>query len=264
MRGGARPTRRMRRETSETREPAGRAILLDRDGTLVYPRHYPSRPEELVLYPGVGAQLRALRQAGFRLIVVTNQSGIARGLFSEADLDAMHAHLADELGREGVELDAVYFCPHHPEGRIPELSVRCDCRKPAPGMLLRAARELEIDLARSWMVGDILGDVAAGNQAGCRTVLVDLGTEAPPERPEAQPTYIARDTPHALRIIAAVERLGAEAELGYYPSRWREPASSVSRKGRSQSVATGREAGRSRRVALASPVPPAVALADAI
>lgn len=200
-----------------------RALFLDRDGTLVYPRHYPSRPEELVPYPGIARELRALQRAGFQLVVVTNQSGIARGLFTEQALFEMHAHLARELSREGVHMAGWYHCPHHPEGRIPGLAVRCECRKPAAGLLLRAARELGLDLARSWMVGDILGDVEAGNRAGCRTILVDLGTEGPPEGDERAPTYVARDTLHALRMIRAVEG-HAEAEgladLEYRPPTW--------------------------------------------
>lgn len=199
---------------------AERAVLLDRDGTLVYPRHYPSQPAELVLYPGVASELRALQQAGFRLVVVTNQSGIARGLFTEEALARMHEHLAAELGRAGVQIDGWYYCPHHPDGCIPELARRCECRKPQPGMLLRAARELRLDLGRSWMIGDILADVEAGNRAGCRTVLVDLGTEAPPEGARRVPSFVARDTHHALRLIRSVEQLGPPAELAYLPEAW--------------------------------------------
>ena len=200
-----------------------RAVLLDRDGTLVYPRHYPSRPEELVLYPGIGAELRALKRAGFELVVVTNQSGIARGLFTEQTLTRMHAHLAAQLGGEGVRIAGWYHCPHHPDGRIQELAVRCECRKPAAGMLLRAAHDLGLNLGCCWMVGDILGDVEAGNRAGCRTILVDLGTEAPPDCAERAPSYIARDTVHALRLIRLVEGHAAADELvdlEYRPDSW--------------------------------------------
>lgn len=196
------------------------AIFLDRDGTLVYPRHYPSRPADLRLYGGIGAGLRRLRRAGFWLVVITNQSGLARGLFTAADLDAMHQHLRDELARQDVRLDGIYHCPHHPEGVLPELAVRCDCRKPAPGMLLRAAAELDLDLRRSWLVGDILDDVEAGHRAGCRTVLVDLDTELPPVGSLRQPDYVARDTRHALRIIAACERIGPPAACDYLPASW--------------------------------------------
>ena len=202
-----------------------RALFLDRDGTLVQPRHYPSRPEDLVLFDAVGPELRALQRAGLRLVVITNQSGIARGYFGEADLRRMHDHLAGELARFGVRLDGVYHCPHHPDGVVPELARRCDCRKPQPGMLLRAAADLDLDLARSWFVGDILDDVEAGNRAGCRTILVDLGTEPPPDRPLRRPHYVARGTCHALRIVRAMEHRGSLPDLSYRPARWLEAIS---------------------------------------
>lgn len=197
-----------------------RALFLDRDGTLVHPRHYPARPEDLLLVDGLGPPLRSLQAAGFALVVVTNQSGLARGYFTEADLRRMHEHLAAELARVGARVDAIYHCPHHPEGIVPELAVACDCRKPRPGMLRRAAGELNLDLGASWLIGDILDDVEAGNRAGCRTVLVDLDTEAPPETPIRRPSYVARSTPHALHIVETVEGLGAGADLTYLPPSW--------------------------------------------
>jgi D-glycero-D-manno-heptose 1,7-bisphosphate phosphatase len=200
------------------------ALFLDRDGTLVHPRHYPSRPDQLQLYDGIGTGLRRFQCAGFRLIVITNQSGLARGYFSEAELDAMHAHLIRELARQGVQLDGIYHCSHHPDGTVPELSIECGCRKPAPGLLLRAAAEQQLDLRRSWFVGDILDDVEAGKRAGCRTVLVDLGTESPPTSPLRQPDMVARNTPHALAMIAAAEQLGAPVSMTYLPASWRESA----------------------------------------
>ncbi len=204
-----------------------RALFLDRDGTLVHPRHYPSRPEELCVYAGIGRELRRFQEAGFRLVVITNQSGLARGLFSNADLQRMHAYLIAELSGAGVRLDGIYHCPHHPDGVIPELSVRCRCRKPEPGMLLRAAADLDLDLRHSWVVGDILDDVEAGNRAGCRSVLVDLGTEPPPDQPLRRPDFVARDTRHALRMIRAVEQFGPPVDLAYRPPGWQRGAGSV-------------------------------------
>jgi len=119
-----------------------KAVFLDRDGTLVHPRHYPSRPQDLCLYDGVCEELRDLRQAGLQLVVVTNQSGIARGYFTEQDLQRMHAYLAQQLASYNVQLQGMYYCPHHPDGIVPGLARRCDCRKPAPGMLLQAASDL--------------------------------------------------------------------------------------------------------------------------
>jgi D-glycero-D-manno-heptose 1,7-bisphosphate phosphatase len=174
------------------------AVFLDRDGTIVEARHYPSRPEELVLCDGVGDALREVRRAGFKAVLVTNQSGIARGLFDEDALARMHEYLRSALARYDADLDAVYFCPHAPEGA-------CDCRKPSPGMLLSAGRALDLDLARSWMVGDILDDIEAGRRAGCRTVLVDRGTESLPASPERTPDVIVSDVAAALRLVAAME-----------------------------------------------------------
>ena len=117
-------------------------------------------------------------------------------------------------------LSGIYYCPHHVDGVIPELTIRCDCRKPRPGLLLRAAAELHLDLRCSWFVGDILDDIEAGNRAGCRTILVDLGTEQLPTAIRRCPTFVARDSCHALRMIQAIESLDAELELTYRPARW--------------------------------------------
>jgi len=203
------------------------AIFIDRDGTLVHPRHYPSRPEELQLYDGVGEALKAFQDVGFRLVVVTNQAGIARGYFTEDDLERMHQYLAEELARLGVNLDAIYYCPHHPDGIVPELAIKCDCRKPHPGMLLQAAKDLKLNVQSSWFVGDILDDIEAGNRAGCRTVLVDLGTERLPERRIRCPDFVARNTLHALRIISGYEHIGPEAELTYRPPTWQAVANTI-------------------------------------
>lgn len=205
------------------------AVFLDRDGTLVHPAHYPSRREDLQLYDGIGPELHALQQAGFRLVVITNQAGIARGYFTEKDLQDMHEYLRSELERRGVFLDGIYHCPHHPDGVIPALSIRCQCRKPQPGMILQAAADLDLDLRRSWLVGDILDDVEAGNRAGCQTILVDLGTERPPRASARAPAFIARDTIRALRIIRASVMPGLAADFGYCPETW-QSAGNAARK----------------------------------
>ena len=205
-----------------------RAILLDRDGTLVHAVHYASRPEHLRLYDGIGVQLALLQRKGFRLVVVTNQSGIARGYFTEDDLSRMHDYLRAMLTPFEVTLDAIYHCPHHPDGIIDALAIRCDCRKPRPGMLLRAAQDLSLDLTTSWFVGDILDDVEAGNRAGCNTILVDLGTESLPAHPLRTPAFIARNTLHALQLIEAVEGCmpydlqTPTPDLAYHPASWGE------------------------------------------
>jgi D-glycero-D-manno-heptose 1,7-bisphosphate phosphatase len=201
---------------------SSRALFLDRDGTLVHASHYPSRPEQLRLYDDIGPELRALQQSGFRLIIITNQAGIARGYFTEVDLRLMHDYLTDELTKLGVHVDGIYHCPHHPDGVVEELAFRCTCRKPQPGMLLQAAHDLDLDLEQSWFVGDILDDVEAGNRAGCRTILVDLETESLPLQPLRVPTFVAQNTLHALRIIQHVDATPSP-NLIYRPAKWRMP-----------------------------------------
>ncbi|MGH2449204.1 MAG: D-glycero-alpha-D-manno-heptose-1,7-bisphosphate 7-phosphatase [Chloroflexota bacterium] len=194
---------------------------MDRDGTLVHARHYPRRPQDLELVEGIGPEMSRLRSAGFELIMVTNQSGLARGYFGLADLQRMHDSLASRLAALQAPLDAIYFCPHHVDGIVPGLSVDCPCRKPRPGMLLDAARERDLVMDHCWFVGDILDDVEAGRRAGCRTVLVDLATEASPTEMLRRPHFVARDTPHALRIIQRVERVASpRVDLSYTPQSW--------------------------------------------
>jgi histidinol-phosphate phosphatase family protein len=137
------------------------------------------------------------------LVVVTNQSGVARGYFDEQAVQDMHRHLSQLLRNKGVEIEAFYYCPHHPQGTIPAYAVNCACRKPQLGLLLQAQRDLELDLSASWMVGDIMDDVAAGQRAGCRTILltdkVEKGTAA--GFPAALPTAIASDLLEAAKLI---------------------------------------------------------------
>ncbi|HEU5381552.1 MAG TPA: HAD family hydrolase [Ktedonobacteraceae bacterium] len=197
------------------------ALFLDRDGTLVYPIHYPSRPDELCLYAGLGPELRALQSMGFVLVVITNQAGLAMGYFTTDDLTRMHRHLSAELKRLGVNLAGIYHCPHHPQGKIAELTMTCACRKPRPGLLQQAAADLDIDLARSWFVGDILDDIEAGKRAGCSTILVDLGTEAQPEHFIRQPDFVACNTVHALQMIQDIENGYGQVDLSYQPLSWR-------------------------------------------
>jgi D-glycero-D-manno-heptose 1,7-bisphosphate phosphatase len=150
--------------------PARRAVFLDRDGTLNVEVNYLHRVADFHLIEGAAQAIRALNAANYLVIVVTNQAGIARGYYDAAALDTLHTHLAQVLAAEGAQLDAVYFCPHHPDFTGP-----CACRKPAPGMLLRAAADYRLDLTRSWLVGDTSSDIGAGCAAGCRTVLVRTG-----------------------------------------------------------------------------------------
>ena len=169
--------------------PPSPAVFVDKDGTLVRDVPYNVDPDLIELAPGAAAGLSALAEAGYAIVVVSNQSGVARGLFSEAALAAVEQRLRDLLTAGDVTLAGFYYCPHHPQGRVREYAVACECRKPQPGMLLKAARDLQLDLTRSWMIGDILDDVEAGNRAGCRTVLIDNDHEtewrwSPQRRPD--------------------------------------------------------------------------------
>ena len=178
------------------------AVFLDKDGTLVEDVPYNVDPARVRLAPGAAAALAALHAAGYRLAVVSNQSGVARGLFPEAALAAVWRRLAELL--PGVPLAGCYYCPHHPAGAAPAYAVECDCRKPAPGLVLRAARELGVEPRRSWVVGDILDDVEAGRRAGCRTVLIDNGHETEWDlSPGRRPHFRAPDLAGAARVILA-------------------------------------------------------------
>jgi D-glycero-D-manno-heptose 1,7-bisphosphate phosphatase len=153
------------------------AVFLDKDGTLVENVPYNVRPERVTLLPGVLEGLRALQERGYRLVVVSNQPGVALGYFPRRALASLEACIDRLVAAAGVVISAYAWCPHHPRGTRPAYTRTCDCRKPAPGLLLEAAALHGIDLQASWMIGDILDDVEAGARAGCRTVLVDRGGE---------------------------------------------------------------------------------------
>ena len=154
-----------------------KAVFLDKDGTLVENRPFNGIAESFVLLPGTMEGLQMLHQAGYLLVVVTNQGGVAQGSITEGNLADIEVALRIRLASANIPLAGFYYCPHHPDGLIPRYSIHCSCRKPQSGLLHQAARELRIDLERSWMIGDILHDVEAGRSAGCRTVLLTNGNE---------------------------------------------------------------------------------------
>jgi len=156
---------------------AMRAVFIDKDGTLVQNVPYNVDPARVSFTPGAIDALRALAYAGYELFVISNQSGVARGFFDEAAVLRVFEHIHMELASTGVVLAGSYYCPHLSNGTVQAFAIDCDCRKPAPGLLLRTAAEHDIDLASSFVVGDILDDVEAGKRAGCRTVLLDTGCE---------------------------------------------------------------------------------------
>nr|AHZ45560.1 histidinol phosphatase-related protein [uncultured bacterium] len=154
------------------------AIFLDRDGTLIEDVDYLSALDQMILFPWTVDALRLLSRAGFLIVVVTNQSAVARGMVTEDFIHETHAELNERLARGGTHIDAFYFCPYHPEAPLAHYRRNARCRKPEPGMIEDAARDLTIDLTRSWMVGDRWIDVATGRGAGVRAVLVKSGHAA--------------------------------------------------------------------------------------
>ena len=165
-----------------------RAAFLDRDGTIVIERHYLADPDLVELVPGAALAMKLLGDAGFKLVIVTNQSGIARGLYSESDFEAVQRRLLDLLGAEGVRVDAVYHCPHHPE-----LTGPCDCRKPGPGMYRWAARDLGVDVQASAYVGDRMKDVEPARVFGGMGILVRTGHGADEAELAPEGTLIVSD-----------------------------------------------------------------------
>ena len=202
------------RKTSDDRKAP--AVFIDRDGTLnemLFDETHgrfdsPLRAEQLAIKPFAQDFMDGLRVAGFKRIVVTNQPGVARGYLNEAELDRIHNRLAREISPDGTAWEALYYCPHSPSkapGYSSEYAGLCDCRKPSAGMLRRAALEHHLDLSESWMIGDGLNDIEAGNRAGCRTILLAKVKIEHVEqffgRCETRPDFIAKDLKEALAII---------------------------------------------------------------
>ena len=171
-------------------------VILDRDGTLIQERHYLSEPEQVELIPGVAEGLRQLRQMGLGLVVVTNQSGIGRGFFDQGALERIHRRMNELLASEGAWLDKIYFCPHRPEEG-------CSCRKPAPGLVERAARELGFEPCAGFAIGDKACDVELGQRVGMTTFLVRTGYGAREiENGGVRPDYIVDDLLATVPFIA--------------------------------------------------------------
>jgi D-glycero-D-manno-heptose 1,7-bisphosphate phosphatase len=158
------------------------AVFLDRDGTLIEEVGYLDRVERVRLFPWSVAAIRALNDANIPVVLITNQSGVARGFFTEAVVDEVHRHIGKLLAAGGARLDAYYYCPHHRDGKIAQYAFACDCRKPGRGLVDRAARDLNVDAARSFTVGDRWLDVALARNIGGRGILVRTGYGADEER----------------------------------------------------------------------------------
>jgi D-glycero-D-manno-heptose 1,7-bisphosphate phosphatase len=179
-----------------------KAVFLDKDGTLIPNIPYNVDPEQITLMPGAAAALVRLQTHGYIFVVISNQAGVARGLFQEEDLQPVRRKIESLFQSEGLKLAGFYYCPHHPEGSVAKYCQPCSCRKPAEGMILQAARELSIDLERSWMMGDILNDVEAGKRAGCRSILLNHGNETEwVDGPFRKPDFVASDMVQAADFI---------------------------------------------------------------
>lgn len=182
----------------------GGLVFIDKDGTLVENVPYNVDPALIRLSRGAERAIPRLVKAGFHLVVVSNQPGVALGRFPESALVRVKERLGELLAPLGAELAGFYYCPHHPEGSVAEYAIHCDCRKPAPGLIERAARELNASAKDAWLVGDILDDVEAGSRAGCTTVLLDNGNETEwILTPERRPDYIVRDLDEAADFIVS-------------------------------------------------------------
>ncbi len=179
-----------------------KAVFIDKDGTLITNVPYNADPDKIVLEYGAVEALRLLQEEGYSLIVVSNQAGIAHGYFKEDEMEPVSARVRELLHEADISLDGFYYCPHHPAGKIVQYAVSCGCRKPLPGMILQAAAELNVYLPGSWMIGDILNDVEAGNRAGCKSILLNNGNETVWEMNTLnKPVYIAENLPEAARHI---------------------------------------------------------------
>ncbi len=202
-----------------------RAVFLDRDRTIIEDPGYIADPGLVKLLPGADLAIKGLRQAGYLAILVTNQSAIARGLLTLETLETIHAEMRRQLAAGGAHLDAIYYCPFHPEGTVEPYAVDSDLRKPRPGMILQAAREHDIDLSASWMVGDSPRDIEAGQRAGCRTIRIrgpEVSQVGEADDEAVQPDFVVRNLLEAAKIIlqapARAQTPGAAARASAHPS----------------------------------------------
>ncbi|MHC4745182.1 MAG: D-glycero-alpha-D-manno-heptose-1,7-bisphosphate 7-phosphatase, partial [Planctomycetota bacterium] len=190
---------------------SNKAIFLDRDDTLIDDPGYLSDPDQVRLLSGAARALVQFKAMGYKLVVVTNQSAVARGIITEETLSEIHDRLENLLAKENAFLDAIYYCPYHPEGSVAKFRRPSNDRKPNPGMLLKAAKDLDIDLGKSWMIGNGSDDVEAGLRAGCKTILIDLPSRQNQAKPgDPTPHFRAVNITEALNIVKKNNRLPKE------------------------------------------------------
>jgi len=179
-----------------------KAVFIDRDGTLIKDIPYNANPELITFEYYAGEMLQQLKKRGYLLFIISNQPGIALGYYSEEDVYKMHQAIRRKLLQYGVQFDGVYYCPHLSGGAVKDYAVDCGCRKPKPGLILKAAKDFNVDVKASWMIGDILNDMEAGNIAGCKTILIDNGNETEWKLNVIRtPAHTVKDLEQATEII---------------------------------------------------------------
>lgn len=182
-------------------DPHNNAIFLDRDGTIIRDKGYVHKKEDLEFIIGAASAIKKLSQQNYSIIVVTQQSGIGQGYFTEEQYHEFNEHFLNKLTEQNAKVDAVYFCAHHPTKGIGQYLKNCECRKPKTGMIMRAQAEHNIDLSKSWVIGDKTSDVKMGENAGCRAILVQTGKAGQDGEFKISPTYQAKDLLDAARFI---------------------------------------------------------------
>lgn len=198
---------------------SNKAVFLDRDDTLIYDPGYINNPDQVRLLDGVAEALIELKAMGYKLVVVSNQSAVARGLLTEEVLGRIHERLRKLLAERGAFLDGIYYCPYHPEGTVEQYSRESDLRKPNHGMLVKAANEMDIDLNQSWMIGDSSRDIDAGLRAGCKTILLDNPAHKKISEPDSpEPDYKAVNIKEAVNIIKKYDRADDETKNPTQPA----------------------------------------------
>jgi D-glycero-D-manno-heptose 1,7-bisphosphate phosphatase len=178
-----------------------KAVFLDRDGTVVVEKGYITVPDDVELYPGAASAITSLKDAGWAVVIVSNQGAVAKGLISEEELAGINERMLMMLGAEGATVDGVYCCPHHPEGEVPDYSIECDCRKPKPGLLEQAARDHDLELESCFIVGDTPRDLQAGRAVGAKSVLVLTGHGPETSLVPHGADHVAQDLSGAVRWI---------------------------------------------------------------
>jgi D-glycero-D-manno-heptose 1,7-bisphosphate phosphatase len=183
-----------------------KAVFLDRDGVITKePPYYAHKIEQLGLIPKSAEAIRLLNESGFKVIVVSNQAGVARGYYQEKNIQIYNNEMKRQLEEKGARIDAIYYCPHYLKATIKEYRIDCDCRKPKPGMLKRAEKDLDLDLKCSFLIGDKMSDIEAGYRAGCKTILVLTGQGNDESKKiskmNIKPNYISKDLHTAIQII---------------------------------------------------------------